>query len=96
MNISYRPKTVSEQPQLANLAEHAWNGACNVYALVRSLSECIQAESDPADVRENPAVKIILGQICSLVGESCGPSFQAIDDWKRWKEGKAVQTEPQI
>ena len=71
-------------PDLLRLAEASWGGACNPYALIRSLGEAI-AELQPWEIAEQPAVKIVLGQIEYLCGESAGPTTAALEAYREWK-----------
>ena len=59
-------------PRLHCLAQACWQGACNPHAIIRSLAENI-AEISPGRCRESLDLKIILGQLSFLVGESLGP-----------------------
>lgn len=59
-------------PNLNRLAQACWQGACNPHGIIRSLSEAI-GEIPPGRCRESLDLKIILGQLSFLVGETLGP-----------------------
>jgi hypothetical protein len=56
-------------PNLHTLARACWNGACNPLGIIRSLAEAI-GEIPPGHFKESLDLKIILGQLSFLVGES--------------------------
>ncbi len=68
---------------LRELAEACNNGACNTYALIIAFGQAIKEgwESDmlPRQAKDSVEIKVILGQLSYLVGESCGPSFDALE-----------------
>ena len=83
MQISYtRP---SQCPKLAALAEGCNNGACNVHGIVNSLHEALR-ELQPMESSSHPAVKVIIGQLSYLLGESIGPNAEAWTAWMEWME----------
>jgi hypothetical protein len=59
-------------PKLHCLAQACWQGACNPHGIIRSLGECI-GEVPPGKCPESLDLKIILGQLSFLIGESLGP-----------------------
>ena len=59
-------------PHLHRLAQACWQGACNPHGIIRSLAEHI-GEIPPGGCPESLDLKIILGQLSFLVGESLGP-----------------------
>lgn len=77
-------KPKSACPKLASLAEACHNGACNSYALARSLAEALAELGPGPATTEHPAYKIVLGQLSYLAGESCGPSPQALEEYEAW------------
>lgn len=74
-----------ECPRLADLAQHAMNGACNPYALIHALADAL-VEINPHEVKEHPAVRIVVGQISYLLGETLGPSDTAIKEYQQWTQ----------
>lgn len=78
-------KSKTECPKLAALAEGCNNGMSNSYALIRCLGEAI-TELNPGEVRDHPAVKCIVGHLSYLIGESLGPTFEALEACKKWRE----------
>lgn len=73
----------SKCPKLAELADACNTGACNSYALIKHLGERV-AELQFGEVRGHPAIKIILGQLSYLAGESLGPTYEAHDAYEKW------------
>jgi hypothetical protein len=82
------PVTKQQAPQLANLAEACNHGACNVRAIARSLSDCMN-EVPFGEERCHPAIAIVIGQISYLCGESTGPTEQALAAYNEWTGGAA-------
>ena len=78
-------KSRTECPKLAELAEGCNNGMSNSYALIRCLSEAI-VELGPGHIRDHPAIKCIVGHLSYLIGESLGPTFEALEAYKQWRE----------
>jgi len=78
-------KHPSKTPKLAELARHCDQGACNVGALLKALSEAV-AELEPFEAQHHPAIKIILAQLSFLCGESSGPSVRACQEYVDWRE----------
>jgi hypothetical protein len=76
-------KKPNECPALSALADGCMRGACNPGALIRAFGRAID-ELPPVEVAEHPAVKVILGQISYLAGESLGPSIAALDAYRAW------------
>lgn len=74
----------SKCPKLADLAKHCDIGACNPYPLIKCFGESM-SELNSHEVREHPAVKIVLGQLSFLCGESLGPSMKAMEEYAKWK-----------
>lgn len=72
----------SSTPKLDELAKACFNGACNPYALIKSLGEAI-GELQPFEIKSNTKVKIIVGQISFLLGESLGPTETTIAQYKQ-------------
>ena len=79
-------------PKLAELAEACMTGACNSYALIRHLGESVN-ELQFGEVRGHPAIKVVLGQISYLCGESLGPSSEAIQAWEEWNKAQIMADE---
>ena len=63
--------------ELKKLAIESYNGACNVKALIDRLSEATK-EMGQHEIRASDEVKVIVGQISFLIGESLGPSDDAM------------------
>jgi len=80
----FKPK--EECPKLAALAEACCNGACNPGGLIRSFPAAID-ELPVGSVAAHPAVKVILGQLSYLCGESVGPTTQAFEEYRLWADG---------
>lgn len=73
-----------ECPQLTELADACLNGACNTGAIIRSAGRAVdELRSD--EVKHHPAIKIILGQVSFLVGESLGPTTEALHAFEQWR-----------
>ncbi len=64
--------TRSKDENLHNLAQACWRGASNPHGIIRSLAEAI-GEIPPGKCRDSLDLKIILGQLSFLVGETLGP-----------------------
>jgi hypothetical protein len=77
-------------PNLHRLAQACWQGACNPHGIIRSLSEAI-GEIPPGRCRESLDLKIILGQLSFLVGESLGPREETCAQFS--KNDQRVETE---
>lgn len=81
----------AEKSKLADLAKHANNGASNVHALILQLAEAVKEVDDHyqsicgylPDLKRCDEVKIVIGQISFLIGESLGPSDHVT---KRYQE----------
>jgi hypothetical protein len=74
-------------PNLHSLAQACWQGACNPHGIIRSLGECV-GEIPPGKCRESLDLKIIVGQLSFLVGESFGPLKETC---ARFREGEEQQ-----
>jgi hypothetical protein len=74
-------------PNLHSLAQACWQGACNPHGIIRSLGECV-GEIPPGKCRESLDLKIIVGQLSFLVGESFGPLEETC---ARFREGEEQQ-----
>jgi len=84
-------------PQLDQLAEACWNGACNTSGILISLGKAA-AEAEPFTLKTHPALPIILGQVASLVGgnaamrfDFCGPDTAAVREWEAYKAQRALE-----
>lgn len=66
--------------KLKDLAAACDGGACNVKALINILSDAIM-DMDQVEIRNSVEVKIVVGQISFLLGESLGPSEKALADY---------------
>jgi hypothetical protein len=69
-------------PKLTDLARACWNGACNPSGLIHALPEAIQGE-EPGSLRNCLELKIVIGQISFLLGESLGPSQEACSAYRK-------------
>ena len=69
-------------PKLHELALACYNGACNVCGIVNGLAGAVE-ELTPGTARDSVDLKIILGQLSFLVGESLGPSDGALVDFRK-------------
>lgn len=76
-------KQASEMPGLTSLADACLHGACNVSGIAISFGECI-AEAGP-EKTSHPAVKIVVGQLSFLLGESLGPREETIEAFRVWR-----------
>ncbi len=72
-------------PNLHSLAQACWQGACNPHGIIRSLGDCI-GEIPPGKCRESLDLKIILGQLSFLVGESLGPQEETCAEFRKSEE----------
>lgn len=70
---------------LATLADACNNGACDPYSLIGSLAEAA-LEIGPSEFRSHPAVKVILGKVTCLIGESLGPTTEAQYEYEAWRK----------
>jgi len=59
------------------LAEACYNGACNPHGIINSRPEAIK-EIPPGHCKDSVELKITLGQLSFLVGESFGPSEKVL------------------
>ena len=75
----------SNCPALTSLADHCLNGACNSGALILSLAESI-VSLPFTERRDHTAVKIVLGQLSYLAGESLGPREETIQAYHDWRQ----------
>jgi hypothetical protein len=57
------------------------NGACNPHGIIHSLGEAIN-EVPHGKCRESTDLKIIIGQLSFLLGESEGPTPQTAREFK--------------
>jgi len=73
----------SKAPQLLKLAEACQTGACNVYALLRALGAATE-EVSAVEASSHPAIKVCLGQLSFLCGESFGPTVEACHNYEAW------------
>jgi hypothetical protein len=71
--------------QLSELALHATFGACNPLALIVSLAESVKGMSQD-QLRKSTEVKIVVGQISYLLGESCGPTSGKLGEYRTMAE----------
>jgi hypothetical protein len=67
--------------QLTSLADHCLNGACNPLAIINGLARGCDGLNQP-QIRESLAVKIIVGQLSYLLGESLGPTSETIQAYQ--------------
>jgi hypothetical protein len=68
----------SLQPsKLQQLAHACHLGACNPHGIIRSLAEAM-SEVPPGKARESVELKMIIGQISFLLGESLGPTAETL------------------
>lgn len=72
-------------PLLTDLADACNNGACNMGGIIRSLGKAID-EVQFGHAQVHPALKVILGQLSFLCGESIGPSTEAYDAYNDWRK----------
>ena len=73
--------TTMNTPNLHRLAQACWHGACNPHGIIRSLAEHI-GEIPPGACRESLDLKIVLGQLSFLVGESLGPREETCAEFR--------------
>lgn len=78
--------SANEAPQLKALADACLDGACNPSGIINSLALAVR-ELQPAQVSRHPAIKIIIGQLSYLAGESAGPTADAIAQYNAWIGG---------
>jgi len=67
--------------KLKELASACHNGACNPSGIIRVLGEAIRGEP-PGRLSENVELKIIIGQLSYLLGESAGPTAETIEAYE--------------
>jgi hypothetical protein len=80
---------------LQELADACVNGACNSGALIRSLGKAID-DLPHGQVRTSPEVKVIVGHISFLIGESLGPTPEALQAYYEAKEKARVAALPAV
>lgn len=73
---------MSEKSKLMELATACNAGACNPHGIINSLGKCIN-EVPFGQCGQSVELKIIIGQIAYLIGESAGPSLEAIQAFER-------------
>jgi len=73
--------------KLRELADACYNGACNPHGIINSLPEAIK-EIPPGRCRDSLELKIILGQLSYLLGESLGPTEQALAAYRKLRNGE--------
>lgn len=73
-------------PELHRLAVHCYNGACNLRAITRELSAVI-GEVPPGEEKQSVDLKIVIGQLSFLVGESLGPSMESLEQFRERLNG---------
>ena len=71
---------------LPRIAEYCMNGACNVRALIKALAEATAQEPTSCHLPDNNDLKIIIGHISYLIGESAGPTHEAVDNYLEQRE----------
>lgn len=76
-------KPADQCPKLQALAHACNSGACNPAGLINSLPEAVR-EISPFEVKTHPAVKCIIGQISYLLGQSTGPTVEALEECQAW------------
>ena len=79
-------KSALEMPQLTRLADACLNGACNVSGIAISFGEAISEAG--FEKSSHPAVKVIVGQLSYLLGESLGPREETIREFQEWRQAK--------
>lgn len=67
---------------LVELSEACNNGACNAWAILRSLGQALEQEKVHS-LKEDLNVKIIIGQVSYLLGESAGPTVETLQAWNK-------------
>jgi hypothetical protein len=80
-------------PKLHSLAQACWQGACNPHGIIRSLGECI-GEIPPGKCRESLDLKMVLGQLSFLVGESLGPREETCAQFSANEQGGRIKLGP--
>lgn len=78
---------------LIELADACHSGACNIRGITRSLGLAVAQVPPHINLRDCPPLKIILGQLSYLAGDSAGPSFEALEEWRLFREGKPAPQE---
>ena len=73
--------------RLRELADACYHGACNPHGIINSLPEAIR-EIPPGCCKDSVELKIIVGQISYLLGESLGPTEQAIASYRDLTKGQ--------
>jgi hypothetical protein len=84
--MTHVPK--DQAPGLHDLALACYKGACNPVGIIHSLGDCV-SEVPAEQGRSHPALKMIVGQLSFLLGESAGPTTEAMDAYAKWT-GDAV------
>lgn len=80
----------TQTPKLTALADACNDGACNIRGLVHSLAEAI-IELPASEAKDHPAVKVILGQLSFLCGESIGPTTSAHLSYLTWRNNNKTR-----
>ena len=73
-------------PELHKLAVYCHNGASNLLAVVRELSAVI-GEVPPGQERQCVDLKIVVGHLSFLVGESPGPTVETLERFEEQLKG---------
>ena len=68
--------------KLTELAAACYNGACNPLGIINAMPEAIKGLSQD-EARSSVKLKMIIGQLSFLLGESLGPTFEALDAYKK-------------
>jgi len=63
--------------KLSELADACFHGVCNPHVIINSLPEAMK-EIPPGHCKDSAELKIIMGQLSFLLGESLGPTEQAL------------------
>lgn len=71
--------------KLIELAQACDNGACNPLGIINTMAPAIEGMSQD-EARSSVHLKIVLGQLSFLLGESLGPSFETLDNYRAWQK----------
>lgn len=64
--------------KMTELAAHCNNGACNILSILNSLAEA-HREIELWNAKDCVELKIIIGHLGFLLGETIGPSLEAVE-----------------
>ena len=77
--------------QMQKLAQACVDGACNIRGIVRSMGEAIQEIPFGQPGNSGIELKMVIGQVSYLLGESAGPTQKALEAWNELHQEPATE-----